>query len=738
MPAPSRHDRPAPPAASRSTAPAPHRPGGARQPRQPWLHELVVAVWGNVTAVSDHCGDIASDGAQGVYVDDRRVVSVLDVELAGERPAPVAHGALGAHAEFFGSARTLGSTTPDPVVEVRRSRDLVAGGLVERVGVVSRADRQVTGALRLRIAADGAAIATVKSGLTDLPRLPPTLSAHGAVFRDDWHETRVALEPAPARLVETDGAVEAWFDLDLGPGDAGQVVLRVTTTRRRGSNLDADPGGSRVRWPLRVTGDDPRLAPTVDAALADLRALVLTDPEAPGDAFAAAGTPWYLTLFGRDSIWAAQLTLPLGTDLAHGTLRALGRRQGVRHDPLSGEAPGKIPHEVRRVPYVDPATGMSLPAVYFGSVDATALWVVLLHDAWRWGLSDDAVRELFDVLDAAVGWLTGDAVPDPDGLLKYLDDTGLGLSNQGWKDSGDAIRFRDGRLGAAPIALVEAQAYTVHALECAATLAEAFGRGGEDDLRKRAEDLRGRVRDRYWVTDHADAGPVDADPPRPVLGRYLGLAVDGTGRLVDGLASNMGHTLGTSTLTRDEAALVAAALSGPELLDRFGVRTLGTGNGGYNPIGYHTGSIWTHDTAIAALGLAAEGFRSEAVIVARTLLASAEAFGYRWPELYSGEPLMGRPAPYPAACRPQAWSAASAVALLTVALGLRPDAASATLHVHPVRPAAYGAMRVEGLRLGAGEVDLDVAADGTVMVTRATAGVTVVVHGPESGADEGR
>ncbi|MEP6630483.1 MAG: glycogen debranching N-terminal domain-containing protein, partial [Lapillicoccus sp.] len=657
----------------------------------------------------------------------------LDVELAGERSAPVAHGALGAHAEFFGSARSLGSTNPDPVVEVRRSRDLVAGGLVERVDVVSRADRQVTGALRLRVAADGAPIATVKSGLTDLARLVPTLSASGAVFGDEWHETRIALDPAPARLVETDGAVEAWFDLDLGPGDVSEVVLRVTTTRHRRSNLDADPGGSRVRWPLRVTGDDPRLERTADAAVADLQALVLTDPEAPGDMFAAAGTPWYLTLFGRDSIWAAQLTLPLGTDLARGTLRALGRRQGVRHDPLSGEVPGKIPHEVRRVPYVDPATGMSLPAVYFGSVDATALWVVLLHDAWRWGLAADAVRELVDVLDAAVGWLTGDAVPDADGLLKYLDDTGLGLSNQGWKDSGDAIRFRDGRLGGAPIALVEAQAYTVHALECAATLADAFGRDGADDLRKRAEDLRGRVRDHYWVTDE-----VDAEAARPALGRYLGLAVDGSGRLVDGLASNMGHVLGTSTLTRDEAALVAAALTGPELLDRFGVRTLGTDNGGYNPIGYHTGSIWTHDTAIAALGLAAEGFRSEAVTVATTLLASAEAFGYRWPELYSGEPLMGRPAPYPAACRPQAWSAASAVALLTVALGLRPDAQSGTLHVHPTRPAAYGAMRVEGLRLGPGEVDLDVAADGEVTVTRATGGVTVVVHGSRSGAEEGR
>ncbi len=229
------------------------------------------------------------------------------------------------------------------------------------------------------------------------------------------------------------------------------------------------------------------------------------------------------------------------------------------------------------------------------------------------------------------------------------------------------------------------------------------------------------IRDRYWVAE-----------PDGTSSRHLGLAIDGSGRLVDGLASNMGHVLGTGCLSAQEAELVAAEVTGPELLDRFGVRTLGRGNGGYNPIGYHTGSIWTHDTAIIALGLVQEGRTAQAVTVARTLLASAEAFDYRWPELYSGTAALGHPAPYPAACRPQAWSAASAVALLTVALGLRPDPVTRTLHVHPARPAAYGAMRVEGLRFFGGRVDLDVAADGTVTVLRAPTEVRVRVHGRSS------
>ncbi|MFM6851836.1 MAG: amylo-alpha-1,6-glucosidase, partial [Terrabacter sp.] len=220
------------------------------------------------------------------------------------------------------------------------------------------------------------------------------------------------------------------------------------------------------------------------------------------------------------------------------------------------------------------------------------------------------------------------------------------------------------------------------------------------------------IRDRFWV---------DVDGQR-----LLAMAIDGHGAAVDGIGSNMGHVLGTGVLTEAESASVAAQLTGDELLDEFGVRTLGRGNGGFNPIGYHTGSIWTHDTAITAIGLSREGFGAEAGALARTLLASAEAFSYRWPELYSGLPLAGAPTPYPASCRPQAWSAASAVALLSVALRPRPDAATRTLRLAPVRPAPYGAFRVEGLRFCGGRVDLAVSDDGTVEVLAAPTDVTVL------------
>ncbi len=684
-------------------------------PRQPWLHELNVSVRGNVTALSSRAGDMAPDGAGGLYVDDRRAVSELSVLVGGERPSPVADGALGARAEFFASARNIGSVTPDPVVEVRRHRRLVDAGMVESVSVISRADGPLSTILTIRVASDAAPIGTIKSGHFDLPPVSPTLLPAGAGFATDWHTCRATFDPAPDRLEAQGDVVVAHFDLTLEPQHETSVSLAVTTTRRRPSELDAEPGGALLEWDeVCVSGTDPRLEPTFSGAIEDLRALALTDPSDPGDVFAGAGTPWYLTLFGRDSVWAARLTLPIGTALSRGTLRSLARRQGSRYDIGSAEAPGKIPHEVRRFPYVDPESGMTLPSVYYGTVDATALWVLLLHDAWQWGLADADVLEMLGTLDAAVDWLVTDAVPDEDGLLKYIDESGSGLSNQGWKDSGDAVRFRDGSIATAPIALIEAQAYAVHALECAARLFTAFGRGGAEQVRERAAAMRVAVRNRFWVTGAGDP--------------YLGIAVDGTGRLVDGLASNMGHALGTGLLTPQEVDSVAGHLTGPALLDRYGIRTLGSDNGGFNPIGYHTGSIWTHDTAIVALGLSQEGRSADAVRVARTLLASAEAFDYRWPELYSGAAALGKPAPYPAACRPQAWSAASAVALVSVALGLSADAPTRTLHVHPARPAAFGAMRVEGLVFCGGRVDLDVAADGEVTVLRVPVDVTVTVH----------
>jgi glycogen debranching enzyme len=696
-------------------------------PCQPWLHDLRVAVDGNVTALSAPSGDMgaqsagrwSASGAQGVFVDDRRALCVLTVHLGQEAPVPVADASSGARSDFFSCARQLGNPGADPTVEVRRHRTVTVQGITEVVDVISRADQPVQTDLVIRLGGDGAPISAVKSGITTqglLAALCVEPPATGLSWGDQWHRTDVTFDPAPTSLIAGGAgqASTATFRIVVAPGQSCSVGLTVRASRLQESDFDADPGAAGVDWSeVSVQCVDRRLEPAVSAGLDDLAHLLLTDPGEPSSIYAAAGTPWYLTLFGRDSLWAARMVLPFGTELAAGTLRALARHQGRVYDSDRAEAPGKIPHELRRSPFVDPSAGLSLPTVYYGTIDATPLWITLLRDAWKWGLADAQVESLLPALRSATQWLTKDSAPDADGLLKYIDTSGEGLANQGWKDSGDAIRFRDGHVAQAPIALCEAQAYAIEAASGAAELFAHFNIDGSGDLLDYAEQLRGRFRDHFWV------GPRDR--------QYIGLAVDGHGHSVDGLGSNMGHVLGTGTLNAQEVDRVASTLTCPELLTRYGISTLAQDNAGFNPIGYHTGSIWTHDTAICAWGLAREGKREAATRVAQSLLASAEAFDYRWPELYASAGVLDRPVPYPAACRPQAWSAASAAVLISVALGFEPDAPAGRLTLRPARPAAFGQMTVRGLRFAGRSFGVRCAPDGSTELLDAPDDVEIVI-----------
>jgi glycogen debranching enzyme len=335
--------------------------------------------------------------------------------------------------------------------------------------------------------------------------------------------------------------------------------------------------------------------------------------------------------------------------------------------------------------------------VYFGTVDATPLWISLLHDAWRWGMASSTVAELRPHLEGALGWMRRSVDTSQDGFLRYVDATGSGLANQGWKDSGDAMRRRDGAIANAPIALVETQAYAVEAALNAADLLEQVSGESGDHLRAWASELTERVRDHFWVND--TAGP------------YLAMALDGDGRPVDGVGSNMGHVLGTGMLSAEESKLVARRLTDPDLLGHFGVGTLGRSNPAYNPIGYHTGSIWTHDTAICALGLAHDGHTEASARVMRALIEAASHFEFRLPELY-GDVGLGRPVPYPASCRPQAWSAASAAAVVSGVLGLRADVPGRRLTINPMRPGPFGRLSVSGLRVAGEPFEIHLGADG--------------------------
>lgn len=682
------------------------------RPRQPWVHDLALVLAAPTQAWSGLDGQVRGIGVQGFLHADRRFISRCLVTLDHDEPSPLTGYGDGGDAHvFLAVARDLGDPSPDPTVRVERRREVEPGLVRERVSVRSTAATAVHCVLRVEVAADLASLDAVKRG-EHPPLVAPdvvggaeavwtvagfrgTLRAHGADTAADGDSVVVSWP-----LVIEPGTTEV-RELLFGVSDVGAVV----TAPHRPSSWRG----------LQVASADRRLAPVVARALDDLRLLRLTTADAPEEEFLAAGSPWFLTLFGRDSLWAARMLLPITTDLAGSTLRVLAARQGTRVDVDSAQEPGKILHELRGAsfslgqdPLVDVPFERSLPPVYYGTIDATPLWVLTLHDAWRWGLGTAQAELLLPALERALTWLVEYGDADGDHLLEYVDRAGHGLSNQGWKDSGDAVRRIDGSLAHSPVALCEVQGYAYAAARAGADLLEAFGRSGTDRWRDWAERLRVEFGRRFWVED--------------AKGPFPAIALDGDKRPVVSLTSNVGHLLGTGLLDAEGVDAVARRIAAPDMLSGFGIRTMSRDAAGYSPTGYHVGSVWPHDTAICLAGLAAEG-RAEVGPVAESLLAALTAFEGRPPELFAGDARSTHPmpVPYPAACRPQAWSAAAAVSLLSSVTGLRADVPSGTVTAAPVAPWTFGATSVQGLRVGGRPVGLSVTDVGAVTVTRASA-----------------
>jgi glycogen debranching enzyme len=578
------------------------------------------------------------------------------------------------------------------MVRIDRIRRVVVGGLAELIEISSTASAPVSTTVTVHLAVDLAPIEVVRSG-GDGGAVATEQAGPGVLAwaRDGIDVTATGLG------AETDPDGELRWQVELAPGES--------TTLSWGVRVDDPKAVMRapdhpVEWVRPVTrAADHRLDRWVNRSLDDLETLRLTEAAQPGETFLGAGVPWYLTLFGRDSLWAARMLLPLGTELAAGTLRTLARRQGTRVDPVTAEAPGKIMHELRREEFALPNKGIRLPAAYYGTVDATLLWISLLHDAWRWGLPDTEVAALLPHAEAGLEWLRTYADPDGDGFLEYIDSTGRGLANQGWKDSGDAIRFRDGRLADPPIALAEVQGYAYRAALDGAALLDAFGRPGGERWREYAAAMADRFRARFWVD-----------------GPYPALALDRDKRPVDALTSNVGHLLGTGMLNAGEERAVADALAAEPMSGGYGLRTMSAADGGFAPLSYHCGSVWAHDTAIVTAGLARSGFGAAATRLIDGLLTAAETFDYRLPELHSGDArsVLSRPMPYPAACRPQAWSAAASILVLQSLTGLYPDVPAGRVHLNPI---AATPLEVRGLRIAGHPVDVTVAPGGTGTIT---------------------
>jgi glycogen debranching enzyme len=665
--------------------------------------ETVTLVDAGTFFLSSRGGDVAPGGAHGLFFRDARVLSRWELRLDG-RPAQL----LSVHSEEAFTARFVLRRPPTPgradsTLLVVRDR-LVGDGLRETITVHNLGQETTAFTVTLKIAADFADLFAVKEGRAGR-------GAAEAEVIDGELVMRARSDPGRGVWIS------ASQDPLLLPGGASWRVV-VPARGQWTTEVVAEPmvGGRRVgpgfgrgehsdhSWAARklsawrrdstaIRADSPALNAVLRRTETDLGALQIHDPT-DHRPFVAAGAPWFMTLFGRDSLLTAWMVLPLNVNLAVGTLRTLAAVQGGRVDPFTEEEPGRILHELRMGPDSHTVLGGSH---YYGSVDATPLFVMLLAECWRWGADEKVVRALLPAADAALAWIDDYGDRDGDGFVEYLRATDRGLINQGWKDSFDGINYASGRSAEAPIALCEVQAYVYSAWLARAELADAFGQSATAEaLRVRAQRLRERFNERFWL---------------PGKGWYA-VALDRDKRPVDALTSNTAHCLWAGIADDEQAAELVAHLSDEKMDTGYGLRTLSADMGAYNPISYHNGSVWPHDTAIAVAGLLRYAHVPGAVDLAHRLMTglldAADTFGGRLPELFGGFPRsqFAPPVPYPTSCSPQAWASAAPLLLVRAALGLDPHGPGRSLTLRPNLPRQWGTIELAGLRLGPATIDL--------------------------------
>lgn len=638
---------------------------------QPFVHDLEGVFYAPLQAWAQPSGLMQGAGAEGVFLGDHRVISHLHVHASdanGEQGelSPIGFATPSATHTVHTDVISLRGLPVDPVVRLVRHRRAEVGAVTEELTVSSAADAPIRLTLSVLMRTDATPMSAIKDRAIAVKYRAerPVASVHeGTAARFAWSETGAGAVRASGAQVSAEGSeIRVRAELELAPNTSTTFSWRLDLEDAALPFTGVSEPMDMIRLPLpessRITGDS--LAGTgeeahvaaarrlVAASMSDLASLRLARRGHPDQHFFAAGAPWYLTLFGRDSLISASLVSPVAPSFSAATLRTLAVQQGTQVDLVSAEQPGKILHEVR-------AEGMGvdmgesfLPPVYYGTIDATPLWMILAADVARAG---EDITDLAENVEAAAVWLVDYSDADGDSFLEYIDASGTGLANQGWKDSGDSIRFADGSIAEGPIALAEVQGYGYEAAHRTADLLEEWNRAPElvARLRERAEAIRTAFREQFWVED--ERGP------------YIALALDGHKRPVDGVASNMGHVVGTGLLTAEEERIVVDRLMDPTMASGFGVRTLSTDNGAYWPMRYHGGSVWTHDTGYIIRQFLRAGFEEEAAELAHQLLRAARGFQGRLPELYAGDSAddVFPPLPYPASCRPQAWAAASAV-----------------------------------------------------------------------------
>jgi glycogen debranching enzyme len=675
----------------------------------------ITLVEGSSFCISERSGDVLTGEPEGLIFQDTRFLSRLQLRLDGEHPLALAASVVDPFTCRFLLRGRPRAGEADSSILVHRTR-AVGRGMREEVVVQNVGLEPVRCRLDVVVDADFASVFAVKEdrGLPD----PET------VLRDaDDHELRFAngrgrsvrvtfSQPVSGVALGTDGST-AIFVLTVPPRESWPLCIQVTT---RIENQEIQPR-HLCGEPLHTSAPVERIqrwrqaVPQVDTNHAGLRALAaqsaddlgalrIFDPEHPERAVVAAGAPWFMTLFGRDSLITSWMALLVDPDLALGVLQTLARFQGTDVDLATEEEPGRILHEMR---FGEAATlSFGGGSIYYGSVDATPLFVMLLGELRRWGLARETVEELLPHAERAMAWIETFGDRDGDGFVEYQRQSPHGLENQGWKDSWDAIRFADGELARAPIALCEVQGY-VHCAYLA--MAHFAAEAGQVEPAQRYFDkaaaLRTAFNRDFWLEDRG----------------WFAMALDRDKRPVDALASNMGHCLWTGIVDEDKAGLVAKRLASRDLYSGWGVRTLAASMPAYNPVSYHNGSVWPHDSTIVAAGLMRYGYVEESHRVMRGLALAGMAQGGRLPELFAG---LGRndfpePVGYPTSCSPQAWAAASPLLMLRSLLRLDPCVPEGKVWVAPELPPEMTHLRVDRIPLAGGRLSIAIDASGVTI-----------------------
>jgi glycogen debranching enzyme len=672
---------------------------------QAMIDEALVAKHNRIFLLVDPHGDIAPAGncGLGLFHDDTRFLSHYALEFPGGPPSLLSSRSTQMYSlqvDLAVTDREFGGNSWDPKNSVHIRREiLVTDRMTERVTLTNFLSRPTEFEVRLRLGCDFADIFEVrgwkreKRGQFYAPVIEDRRlcflyrGVDGEVIR-----SAVCFADAPDDL----SADTATWRCKLEPNEPHVLEWQVLPADKadeephRQDEVMFDPEPVEAlytEWYRECavwSTDVAEFNTALEQSMIDLRGLY---GEVDGEAVIYAGIPWYTTIFGRDSIITSLQALPLTARLARDTLRYLARHQGDTEDPDTEEQPGKIMHELRRG---ELARAGEIPHVpYYGTVDATPLWLILLHETWRWTGDEELVRELLPHAVRALEWIDGYGDMDGDGFVEYHRTSEKGLVNQGWKDSGDGVPFPDGTLPEPPIALVEVQGYVHDAKLRMAQLFRAFGDSARaDSLRRQADQLRLAIHERFWLDD---------------MGTFA-IALDGNKTPIPTATTNAGHLLWSRVPSEEQARRMAEHFLSREMFCGWGVRTLSAAHRVYNPMSYHNGSVWPHDNAIVALGLALAGHTRAVLPIFSGLFDLSRAYtNNRLPELFCGMERQKSPAPvhYPVSCIPQAWAAGAFYMLLQAVTGILPDAPASTLHVRQPRlPDFLRELTVSGLRVG--------------------------------------